>query len=95
VQLALARRTIGVKSGKKCKSSRKTPAKSKRCTLFVGAGALTRRAKTGNNAVKFTGRVGSKALPRATYRLTATARDAASNRSRAVTATFRIVAARR
>ncbi len=40
-------------------------------------------------------RVGSKALPRASYLLTVTARDAAGNRSTAATATFKVVAAPR
>ena len=99
-KLSFGRRTTGRKTRSqgrtKCKATKRPPRrKADRCTVYVAAGSLTRKGKRGTNSVTFTGRVGSKPLARATYRLTAVATDAAGNRSKSVTATFKIVAATR
>ena len=54
-------------------------------------GTLRRTATTGANRVRFSGRIGRKALPGGRYRLTVRATDAAGNRSAPRTASFRIV----
>jgi hypothetical protein len=60
---------------------------------YVSAGTLTRRhGRSGLNTVRFSGRVGRKALKRGRYRATLRATDAAGNRSRTKHVTFRIVA---
>ena len=65
---------------------------SRRCTRYVRAGrTLTRTSKAGRNRVKFTGRIGRRALKPGRYRLTIVATDAAGNRSRARRLNFRIV----
>jgi hypothetical protein len=47
---------------------------------------------TGSNSVKFTGRLGRRALKAGSYRASLTATDAAGNKSsRAAKATFKIV----
>ena len=48
-------------------------------------------SQVGQNQVKFTGRIGRKALKRGRYRLTIVATDAAGNRSKAKRLRFRIV----
>lgn len=65
--IRISRVTPGVKKGKKCvKRPKKTKGKKpKKCTLLTTAGTLTRRVgKQGRNDVKFSGRIGSKALAR-------------------------------
>ncbi|MTD44460.1 hypothetical protein GKE82_09190 [Conexibacter sp. W3-3-2] len=60
------------------------------CTVATTAGTLRRTATAGPSTYTFTGRIGRRALPRGSYRLTAVAQDAAGNRSAPVTTTFRI-----
>jgi hypothetical protein len=55
------------------------------------AGKLTRTAKKGANTLKFSGRIGSKALKRGSYRAVITATDAAGNRSATRSVKFRVV----
>jgi hypothetical protein len=66
--------------------------KKARCTRFVAAGALQRGGLLGANAVKFSGRVGSRALRIGAYRVRVTATDAAGVVSKPADAAFRIVA---
>ena len=54
------------------------------------AGTLRRSGAAGANRVRFSGRIGRRALPAGRYRLTVRATDAAGNRSKARSATFRI-----
>lgn len=55
------------------------------------AGALRRTGAAGANRVRFSGRIGRRALRPGRYRLTVRATDAAGNRSAARSATFRVV----
>jgi hypothetical protein len=55
------------------------------------AGKLTRTGKKGANTIKFSGRIGRKALSRGRYRAVITATDAAGNRSAARSVNFRLV----
>jgi hypothetical protein len=93
VTIKIARRTSGRRVGRRC--LRPTPRLRKRrsCVRYVSAGTLTRRhGRSGLNTVRFSGRVGRKALKRGRYRATLRATDAAGNRSRTKHVTFRIVA---
>ncbi|PTL58218.1 calcium-binding protein [Paraconexibacter algicola] len=60
------------------------------CTVTTTAGTLRRTATAGPSTYTFTGRIGRRALPRGSYRLTAVAQDAAGNRSAPIATTFRI-----
>jgi len=97
VKISLARASSGRKvanAGRTtCVAAKRRPTrKAQRCTRFVAVGSLSRSGRrAGANAVAFSGRLGSKALARGTYRFSVTATDAAGNRSRAATATFVIV----
>lgn len=64
----------------------------RRCTRYVRMGTLTRtKTHEGANRVKFTGRLGRKALKVGAYRVVARASDAAGNRSKTRGAKFKIV----
>ena len=54
-------------------------------------GTLRRSGVAGANRVRFSGRIGRRALARGRYRLVVRATDAAGNRSATQSRTFRIV----
>jgi hypothetical protein len=59
---------------------------------YVRAGTLTRRSRVAANRVRFTGRIGLRALLPGLYRATLTATDSQRRRSPLRRASFRIVA---
>ncbi|HTY29531.1 MAG TPA: hypothetical protein VMD51_15525, partial [Mycobacterium sp.] len=75
----------------KCVAQTKRTTHLKRCTLFVKAGTLTRKARKGMNTLAFSGRIGRKALTPGTYRASITARISTGPVSRPRTATFTIL----
>ncbi len=76
----------------RCAKPTRRNAHNRRCTLQAPAGRLQTRARAGTNKVRFQGRLSrSKKLALGRYLLTATATDAAGNRSAPTTATFAIV----
>jgi hypothetical protein len=90
VTLALRREVAGHRAQGRCVAGAPAAGSGgRRCTLLRGAGTVTLAGRAGANAVAFSGRVGAKALPAGRYRLTATARDAAGNRT-AKPATLRL-----
>jgi hypothetical protein len=88
VSLKIERRSTGHRKGKKCLAKRRT---GKRCAIYTSKGTLRRSGRSGSNSVAFSGRIGKKKLPKGSYRITATATDAAGNKSRKKTATFKVV----
>jgi streptogramin lyase len=82
-----------VKKGKKrvCAKPTRKNRKKHACTRYKSSGTLTRTSKKGKNSVKFTGRIGKKALRRGGYRLTVLATDAAGNKSKPRTLSFKVV----
>jgi hypothetical protein len=63
-----------------------------RCTRYVvQSGAVALRARAGANRTRFAGRLAGRALRPDSYRLAATATDAAGNRSRTRRIGFRIL----
>jgi hypothetical protein len=62
-----------------------------RCTRWVTKGTLRRRASAGLNRVRFSGRLGRRALRVGRYRAVLVAVDAAGNRSRPARVGFRVV----
>ena len=64
-----------------------------RCTRHLRVGTLVRaNLRPGAQRVRFSGRVGNRALRSGPYRATISATDLAGNRSRALRVTFRVVA---
>ena len=75
------RRLPGRRKGKACVKPTKALRKHKACTRLVTAGKLTRKSKTGTGSLKFSGRIGRKALPPGSYQVTAQATDSAKQKS--------------
>jgi hypothetical protein len=88
VMLRIERPTAGRRKGKQCVARRR---RGKHCTIYTLRGALKRSAKAGSNTVTFSGRIGKKKLSPGSYRITATATDAARNRSSKHHASFKVV----
>jgi virginiamycin B lyase len=81
----------GRKSGKKCVKAKRGKKKGKRCTRYVRVkGSFTHKGKAGSNRFKFSGRVGSKKLKPASYRLNAVA-TAGPSKSKVRRANFKII----
>jgi Tol biopolymer transport system component len=86
VTLTFSRLLSAHRKGKRCLT---TVHKGKRCTVVKVVGRLTVRAgRKGANTVKFSGKLGRRALARGSYRLTAT-----PSRGKARTAKFTVVKA--
>jgi hypothetical protein len=65
--------TTGAMSGTNCRPVKKLPRPEKRCTREVPVGIATvMRGAAGKNSLRFTARVGSRALPAGRYALLAT-----------------------
>jgi hypothetical protein len=79
VTLAIERVVAGRKKGASCAKPSRANRKAKRCTRFVSQGTLTRTGQSGQNAVPFSGRIGSKALKPGNYRVGISGTDAAGN----------------
>ncbi len=77
VKVAISRELAGRKVGKKCKPPTRALRRKRRCTRLQGVGTLTRGAHTGTNRIKFTGRIGRRALKPGRYQAAFTATDAA------------------
>jgi streptogramin lyase len=91
VKLTIERKAAGRKSGGKCVKPTRALRSAKRCARYVKAGTLTRRELVaGKQAVKFSGRIGRRALPAGSYRLTVVASDAGSLESKPRTAKFTV-----
>jgi hypothetical protein len=81
----------GRKVGKKCVKATRKNRKRKRCTLLTRKGVFTRSAPAGRSKVKWSGRIGRRALKRGSYVLRATPTDAAGNTGNTRSVSFKIV----
>jgi hypothetical protein len=96
VKLTFQARKRGFRKGRRCVAKRPKGVKHpRRCVRFVGKRSLTRKAKAAATSVKFSGRIGRRALKAGRYRVLVQATDAARNRSKAKALAFRVVRARR
>jgi hypothetical protein len=91
VRFVIAQRLPGRRSGKACRKPSAKNRGRRSCTRFVKRGTLVRTDKSGANSLKFTGRIGRRALKPGRYRVTITATDAAGNSSKPKTLSFTIV----
>lgn len=78
-------------ASRRCAKPSKANAKRPRCTRLKLVGTLKRSGVSGANAIAFSGRLGTAALPPGRYRATLTVVDAAGNRSKRPTLRLRIV----
>jgi hypothetical protein len=91
VRINIRRAAKGRRRAGRCVKPRPSLRRARRCTRFVSVGTLTRSGTQGANSVRFTGRIGRKALRPRRHRAVFRATDAAGNRSRPVRLGFRVV----
>jgi hypothetical protein len=91
--LTVQRKTIGRKRGKACVTTTKKliKAKARTCVRYVAVGTLTRKDAAPTVSIAFSGRLGSKALKKGSYRFSIVATDAAKNSSRVRLVSFTVV----
>lgn len=78
-------------SGARCVAPSARLRRAKRCTRYISVGTLRRSAEKGENSLRFTGKLGTRALRPGRYRAAIFATDAAGNRSPRRATGFRIV----
>lgn len=89
VEMTVLRKVKGHRARGRCRPQAST---GRRCTILRKAGRLPARARRqGRNAVRFTGRVGGRALRPGAYVLRLRATDEAGNRSKPKTLNFKVV----
>jgi streptogramin lyase len=91
VTFSFDRATAGRRAGSRCVKPTTRNRRAKPCTLYAGAGKLTRKAAVGVSSLKFSGRIGRKALAVGAYRITVLAKDAAGNKSSARQIAIKVV----
>jgi hypothetical protein len=92
VVIKIERALAGRRVGRQCRPPSRRLRKRRPCTRYRASGSLTRRNRaTGRNVVRFSGRIGIKALPRGRHRVTVSATDTAGNRSKPKRTSFTIV----
>ena len=90
--IRIERRTTGRRRGRRCVKQTKRNRKARKCARYVAAGpALKRAAASGKTTVRFTGRIGRKALKPGRYRARLVVTDTARNASKPKTIAFRVV----
>jgi hypothetical protein len=90
VTITIARKASGYEKAGKCVRKRPHKRKVVRCTRYLTAGALNRHGHAGANQVRFSGRIGPKALKPGGYRATIVATNAAGG-SKPRTVAFKVV----
>jgi streptogramin lyase len=91
VVLRFERAQAGRRSGRRCVAPSRRLRRARPCTRWRAAGTLRRSARAGRTSVVLGGRVGGRTLAAGRHRVTATATDAAGNRSRPRTASFSVL----
>ena len=92
VSLRFYRATVGRRSGRRCVAPTRRLRGARRCTRYPLRGTLVRRrVQAGRRSIRFTGRVGLRALPLGRYRAILRARDTAGNISPGRVVVLRIV----
>src|SRR4051812_11610582 len=86
----IERKGAGHKKGRKCVNGRAKHSQ-KACTLYTRVkGKIVQASDAGLSSLRFMGRLGGKSLKPGSYRLVASARDAAGNPSKALRRSFKI-----
>ena len=91
VTVKLQRALPGRRAGGRCVRPTPRLRKARRCTRYVSVGTLRRSGAKGANIIRFTGRIGKRALRPGAYRAVISATDTAANRSAPHRARLRIV----
>jgi virginiamycin B lyase len=90
-RLRIERRSTGRRLRGRCVAPSRRLRRARRCVRWRRAGTLTRRRGAGLQRLRWSGRIGTRALRPGRYRIVLSAVDTAGNRSRTRTLTFRIV----
>ena len=90
VRVTIQRALAGRRRRGRCVPPAPQPLRAKRCTRYRTIGTLTRTGTTGANRIRFSGRIGERALRPGSYRAVITATDAAGNRSTPKRTRFRV-----
>ena len=93
MRIAVERAAAGRRVGRRCRSTRRTVPRSKRCRLWKkkGATVVRRNLAAGRRRVAFSGRYGRTRLKPGLYRASLRAVDAAGNRSKLARVRFRVL----
>jgi DNA-binding beta-propeller fold protein YncE len=92
VKITIKRALPGRRVGKHCVKPNARGGHRHACTRFVPAGTLRRASeRSGRDSVKFSGRIGRRALTPGRYRAAITATDPSGNASKPRSVSFRIV----
>jgi hypothetical protein len=91
VRISIARRALGRRVGRRCRPPSRRLSGRRRCVRYVRVGVLRASGKAGANKLRFTGRIGRRALRPGRYRARATATDLAGNIGAERHLTFRVV----
>jgi hypothetical protein len=91
MSIEIQRRAAGRRVGRRCRPPSPRLRKRRRCTRWLGRGALAAPAVAGQNSTPFSGRIGRRTLKPGRYRARLAATDGAGNRSAERRVRFRIV----
>ncbi len=92
VTITIERALAGRRVGRRCRRPTPRLRQRSRCTRYQRKGTLTRQNRPGGgNRVRFSGRIGVRALRAGSHRATIAATDAAGNASQRKRTGFRIV----
>ena len=94
VTMTVTRAIRGFRSGGRCVAKKPAGKKAARCTIRRRIGSVKASGKPGANNIAFKGRISRRPLAPGSYRLAVTAVDAAGNRSKQATTSFKIVRGR-
>ena len=91
VVIAIAAKKPGRRVGGRCRRPTRANRTRPRCTRFVLFGRLTDDADAGQNRLRYTGRIGKKAMRPGRYRARLVATDASGNKSKRRDLSLRVV----
>jgi Domain of unknown function (DUF4394) len=91
VRISFARKTAGRRVGGRCLAATRARRSRPKCTRYVAVGSISASRGAGRGTLKFSGRIGGRALKPGSYRASLTATDAAGQRSAVRTVQLRVV----
>jgi hypothetical protein len=91
VRISFARKTAGRRVGGRCLAATRARRSRPKCTRYVAVGSISASRVAGRGTLKFSGRIGGRALKPGSYRASLTAADAAGQRSAVRTVQLRVV----
>ena len=87
----IQRKLVGRRVGARCRKPTARNSNRRRCTRYRTVGRLAQNGAAGLNVKHFSGKLSGRKLKPRRYRARVTAKDAAGNRSKTKTVSFRVV----